>query len=194
MFDQLRNDYHRHGSTLLAPAFWTLAVYRFGRWSLRLRVAPLRWLMGKLYGLAFLWNEILTGNNLHREIEIGGDFHIIHSGSVRLHPQSVIGDRVGIMHNVTLGTNMERLGAPRIGNDVFIGCGAVILGDVTIGDGARIAANSLVLSDVPPGMTAIGVPARVMNYTGRKAGEDSVATESTNPSPPKNIVSVKGSS
>lgn len=36
-----------------------------------------------------------------------------------------------------------------------------------IGDGARIAANSLVINDVPEGTTAIGVPARVMRYTGR---------------------------
>lgn len=178
MFDQLRKDYARHGRSLLAPALWTLAVYRFGRWSLGLRCAPLRWCAGKLYGLAFLWIEITTGNNLHREIEIGDDFHLIHSGNVRLHPQSVIGDRVGIMHNVTLGTNMERVGAPRIGHDVFIGSGAVILGGVTVGDGARVAANSLVLSDVPPGTTAIGVPARILRYTGRKPDADETDTPS----------------
>src|SRR5262249_16975207 len=69
--------------------------------------------------------------------------------------------RVRILHNVTLGTNMGP-DVPTIGNDVFIGCGASILGKVTIGDGARIAANSLVIADVPPGATAIGVPAKVM--------------------------------
>jgi len=72
---------------------------------------------------------------------------------------------------LTLASNMERDGAPIIGKDVYIGTGtgAVILGEVTIGDGARIAANSLVITDVPPGATAIGVPARVMKYTGRPA-------------------------
>ncbi len=48
-------------------------------------------------------------------------------------------------------------GAPTIGNDVFIGCGAVILGDIKIGDGVRVAANSLVVSDVPSGAMAMGV-------------------------------------
>jgi len=80
----------------------------------------------------------------------------------------VIGDRVGIMHDVTIGTNLERPGTPVIGNDVFIGTGARILGGVKIGDGARIAANSVVLTDVPAGATAIGVPARVMQYTGAR--------------------------
>jgi serine O-acetyltransferase len=50
--------------------------------------------------------------------------------------------------------------APVIGDDVFIGCNASVLGGVTIGAGARIADNSLVISDVPPGAIAIGVPAR----------------------------------
>ncbi len=171
MFEEIRKDYRRHGSSIVAPAVWTLAIYRFGRWGLQCEVGPICWILGKLYGFGYILVEILTGNNLHREIEIGEDFHIIHSGNVRLHPQSVIGDRVGIMHNVTFGTNMEREGSPVIGNDVFIGSGAAILGGIKIGDGARIAANSLVLADVPPGATAIGVPARIMRYTGRKDSE-----------------------
>jgi len=72
-----------------------------------------------------------------------------------------------VMHNVTIGTNMTG-GAPRIGNDVFIGCGATILGEITIGDGVRIASNSLVISDVPAGAMAMGVPAKV--YPGRGHG------------------------
>jgi serine acetyltransferase len=52
--------------------------------------------------------------------------------------------------------------APRIGNDVFIGSGARILGAVTIGDGATVAANTLVITDVPAGATIIGVPGRVL--------------------------------
>jgi len=91
----------------------------------------------------------------------------VHGWNIKIHPESVIGARVGIMHDVTLGTNMERPGAPVIGDDVFIGAGARIIGGVHIGNGARIAANSLVIGDVPAGATAIGVPARVMQYTGR---------------------------
>ena len=51
-------------------------------------------------------------------------------------------------------------GAPTIGNDVFIGAGAKIVGPIKIGDGAIIAPNSLVIADVPPGATAMGVPAK----------------------------------
>jgi serine O-acetyltransferase len=76
------------------------------------------------------------------------------------------------MHDVTIGTNMEREGVPVLGDDVFVGAGAKILGPVRIGSGARIAANSLVLQDVPEGATAIGVPARVLRYTGRASSVD----------------------
>jgi serine O-acetyltransferase len=93
---------------------------------------------------------------------LGHRFHIVHAdGSISIHPDVVIGDNVGVMHNVTIGTNMSEE-VPVIGNDVFIGVGASILGGVTVGNGARIAANSLVISDVPAGAVAMGVPARIL--------------------------------
>ncbi|MEB2344564.1 MAG: serine acetyltransferase [Deltaproteobacteria bacterium] len=181
MFDQVRADYHRHGRSLLNPALWAMVVYRFGRWSLARRTRAARWVTSKVYGLLFLGVELATGITLNREAIVGEGFHLVHSGNIKVHPGVVIGDRVGLMHDVTLGTNMGRGGVPQLGNDVFIGAGAKILGAVTIGDGARVAANSLVVSDVPPGATAIGVPARVMRYTGRapEAGEGSVRSEET---------------
>ena len=52
-------------------------------------------------------------------------------------------------------------GAPMIGNNVFIGAGAVILGNIKIGDNAIIGANSVVLRDIPANAIAIGVPAKI---------------------------------
>ena len=51
---------------------------------------------------------------------------------------------------------------PTIGNRVYIGAGAKIIGKLTVGDGARIGANAVVTEDVPPGCTAVGVPARLI--------------------------------
>jgi serine O-acetyltransferase len=48
---------------------------------------------------------------------------------------------------------------PVIGDGVFVGAGARILGGITIGNGAQIGANAVVLKDVPDGATAVGVPA-----------------------------------
>ena len=86
---------------------------------------------------------------------------MIHPGMVCIHPRAVIGDRVGLMHGVTLGTSPTNPGYPTLGNDVFIGAHATILGGVKIGDGSHVAANSLVITDVPANSQAIGVPAKV---------------------------------
>jgi serine O-acetyltransferase len=61
----------------------------------------------------------------------------------------------------TIGAG-PRPGGAVIGDHVFIGCHASIIGAVTIGDDATVAANSLVISDVPAGCTAIGVPAKIL--------------------------------
>ena len=143
-------------------AVWAMLVYSFGRWSDARKSRAMRWLTSKIYSILSLLSEILTGMTLYRSMEPPGEgFHIIHPTGIYLHPGVKIGARVGIMHNVTLGTNMRSTeDVPVIGDDVFIGCGATILGKVKIGDGARIAANSLVINNVPEGCFAVGVPAK----------------------------------
>lgn len=79
---------------------------------------------------------------------------------VVIHGSCVLGERVNVGTHVTLGGNFPRQGVPVVGNDVFIGTGAKILGPVTIGDGAVIGANSVVLADVPPRTVWVGAPAR----------------------------------
>jgi serine O-acetyltransferase len=168
LIEQLKRDYVHHGKTWGNIAYWAVLTYRVGRWS-ETRPQPFRWLGGKVYGAMFLFVEITSGITLHREARIGRDCHLVHAGNIKVHPGCVIGDRVGIMQDVTLGEG-ERPGAPVIGDDVFIGAGAKVLGPIHIGNGARIAANSLVITDVPDGATAIGVPARILTYSGRQPG------------------------
>jgi serine O-acetyltransferase len=168
MFERLREDYQTHGRRLSNRCFWAMCHYRFGRWANGLRFAPARWLLTKGYGVVGLYLPIITGVSIDRRMPVGRRFHLIHPGMIALHPQASFGDDCGVMHNVTVGTNMSS-GAPHIGNDVFIGCGATILGEITIGDGVRIASNSLVISDVPAGAMAMGVPAKI--YPGRGHGK-----------------------
>jgi len=160
MFENIREDYRIHGRSLKNRAFWAMAVYRFGVWSNQRRFRLTRWLTSKCYGLMKMVSEIVTGVDLDRGVKLGKGFHIVHPGMVYIHPETVFGDRCGVMHNVTIGTNMGA-GVPVIGNDVFIGTGACVLGKVRIGDNVRIAANSLVITDVPADSVAIGVPAKI---------------------------------
>jgi serine O-acetyltransferase len=170
MLQRLRRDYERHGSSLREGGFWALAVYRFGRWSLEQPEGPVRWSTSKVYGGLKWACELATGVLLDRRTEVGDDLHIIHTGMISIHPEARLGHRVGLMHGVTIGTNMGDA-VPTIGNDVFIGCHASVLGGVVVGDGARIAANSLVITDVPPGAVAIGVPAKMVPQLGFLAAD-----------------------
>jgi serine O-acetyltransferase len=185
MFDEFRSDFRRHEQGLLNPALWAVWNYRYGRWALGIRFFPFRWLASKIYGLNMFLLLITSGIRLHREVTIGKDFHLIHAGNIHVHPNTVIGDRCGILHNVTIGNNMTG-GAPVIGNDVFIGTGAVILGEITIGDGARIAANSLVIRNVPAGATAIGVPAKSRKLNRMVATSNKELTENIKFRRPRN--------
>jgi serine O-acetyltransferase len=164
--EELKIDYERHGRNLRNPSFWLVASYRFGRWADSLP-EPARKVASAAYGLMLTSSEFVLGSTLHRETKIGEGLHVVHADGIRIDPAAVLGKRVGLMQGVTIGTTVDREGAPVIGDDVFIGAGARILGPVRIGDRARIAANSLVINDVPADSTAIGVPAKVLRYTGR---------------------------
>jgi serine O-acetyltransferase len=104
---------------------------------------------------------MVTHIDLHPDAQIGPGLLIPHVGLIRVHGNTKIGADCAIHHVCTIGAG-PRPGGATIGDHVHIGCHTSIIGAVTIGDGAMIAANSLVISDVPPGATAMGVPARIL--------------------------------
>ncbi|NQV48097.1 MAG: serine O-acetyltransferase [Rhodospirillaceae bacterium] len=116
-------------------------------------------------------SKILTAIEIHPGARIGRRFVIDHGIGVVIGETSDIGDDVTIYQGVTLGgvapsidsqSQVNQKRHPTLGNDVIIGAGAQILGPITIGDGARIGANSVVHKDIPAGVTAVGIPARVV--------------------------------
>ena len=161
LISEIKADYARHGRSLRDPAFVSLALYRFGRWGLARRTKPGRVLASKSYGLLAFFVCNVTKVWIPPRVTIGAEFHIIHAeGSLSIHPEAVIGDRLGVMHNVTIGTNMGP-GAPVIGDDVFIGVNSTVLGPIRIGDRVRIAANTAVTTDGPSDSVVVGSPARI---------------------------------
>lgn len=157
----LRRDYRRHGGSLLSGAFLSLCLYRYGRWGQSLRHPLARIAVSRTYGFANVFLANVTKIWIPPAATLGADFHIVNNeGSLSIHPDSIIGDRLGVMHNVTIGSNM-REGAPIIGNDVFIGVNSTVLGAIRIGDRVRIAANTAVTTDVPSDSIVVGSPARI---------------------------------
>lgn len=95
-------------------------------------------------------------------VTIGRKLSLPHFGlGVVIHPCTIIGDNVKIYQQVTIGARGNEW-HPIIGNGVLIGAGARILGSVHIGNEVKVGANSVVLSDIPDGVTAVGVPAKII--------------------------------
>jgi serine O-acetyltransferase len=158
---EIVEDFVRHGRSLTEPAFVSLAIYRYGRFAIHIRNPALRWLASKWYGVLKVLILNITKIWIPPSTRIGKDFHIVHAeGSLSIHPEAVIGDRCGVMHNVTIGTNMGP-GAPVIGDDVFIGVNSSVLGKIRVGDRVRIGANTCVTTNVPSDSVVIGSPARI---------------------------------
>ncbi len=130
------------------------------------RVAHRLWQRRARFAARFLswFARLLTNVDIHPAATIGQRFFIDHGAGVVIGETAEIGDDVTLYHGVTLGGTSWSPGKrhPTIESGVLIGCGAKILGPITIGAGARIGANSVVVDPVPPGMTVIGIPGRVV--------------------------------
>ncbi|MBV0891398.1 serine acetyltransferase [Paracoccus sp. Z118] len=161
----VRGDWNVHGRRV-EPAFVAMATFRFGQWAISRQRRWARTLANKFYGLLNFFVTPWTRVFMPPQTRIGKDFHIIHcEGSISIHPGAVIGDRLGVMHNVTIGTNMGPE-APVIGDDVFIGVNSCVLGGIRIGNRVRIGANTAVTTDVPDDCIAVGSPARIVRRLG----------------------------
>jgi len=105
----------------------------------------------------------INNSHIHYETEIGEGTKTAYGGiSVVIHKRSKIRSNCVIESCVTIGGKSEKKGVPRIGNNVFIGTGAKILGDIEVGDNSIIGANAVVIKDVPKNSIAAGVPAKVI--------------------------------
>jgi len=103
--------------------------------------------------------------DIHPAAKIGRGIFVDHGTGIVIGETAVVGDDVSMLHGVTLGgTGAERGDRhPKIGKGVLLGAGAKVLGNIEIGDYAKVASGSVVLKPVPPGCTAAGVPARLVN-------------------------------
>lgn len=100
-----------------------------------------------------------------KKLHIGGGLTLAHPQNSFLCAKS-IGSYLHIKHNVTIG--LGKGGVPIIGNNVYVGCGACILGGITVGDNVKIGAGCVVVHDVPSDCTVIGNPAYIVKLKGKK--------------------------
>lgn len=157
-------------------SLWAIRVHRFGQ---RIEAMPpglgRRW-RTTAYWLLFRAVETLTGISLPKECRIGPGLRIWHFGGIFVHPAAVIGANCTLRQGVTLGNRVEDGPCPVLEDGVELGAYAQVLGGVRLGAGCKVGAMAVVLSDVPPGATAVGNPARVLPLVAPPADGAAIAT------------------
>lgn len=124
----------------------------------------------KIRFLNIFWRMVLRhyqikyGFQIYPETQIGEGFYLGHWGSLVINPDTIIGKNCNIAQGVTIGQQNrgKNEGSPVIGNEVWIGTNAVIVGAVTIGNNVLIVPNSYVNFDVPSNSVVLGNPAKII--------------------------------
>ena len=167
LFDRPVSPYRRMRTVLETEAIWAIAVFRFGQFVYHDANRLTRILLKPFYEWAAKWVGLVVGIHLFPDTTVGPGFYIGHYGGIWISPLATLGANCNIGPGVVIGVaGQGRDKGPVLGDRVWVGPGAVITGEVRVGSGAVIAANSLVASNIPENAVAIGVPARVISYTG----------------------------
>jgi len=152
------------------PGFHALLIHRFAHTLWRMRLC---WLAR----FTSHCSRFLTGIEIHPGAKIGRRAFIDHGMGVVIGETAELGDDCTLYHGVTLGGTTWNKGKrhPTLGKGVVIGAGAKVLGPIAVGDAARIGSNAVVVKDVPPGATAVGIPARIIVDEQDKTREEKAA-------------------
>ena len=152
------------------PGLHALLIHRLSHWLWTLR---LYWL-GRMVSHV---GRFLTGIEVHPGAIVGRRVFIDHGMGVVIGETAEIGEDCTLYHGVTLGGTSWNKGKrhPTLERGVVIGAGAKVLGPIVVGEGARIGSNAVVVKDVPPGATAVGIPARIILSEADKTREEKAA-------------------
>lgn len=153
------------------PGLHALVFHRVAHWFWR---HGLRWL-GRFTSQL---GRFFTGIEIHPGAKMGRRVFIDHGMGVVIGETAEVGDECTIYQGVTLGGTSLSKGAkrhPTLGRGVIVGANSQVLGGFTVGDGARIGSSAVVVKPVPPGATAVGNPARIIQADAEATREAAAA-------------------
>ncbi|EHV3221051.1 serine O-acetyltransferase [Campylobacter coli] len=154
------------------PGVWAVVNYRFAHFFYTKNFKRTARIISGI-------SQFLTGVDLHPGATLGRRIFIDHANGVVIGQTAVIEDDVLIYQGVTLGgTSLEKgiKRHPTIKKGVIIGSGAKVLGNITIGENAKIGSNAVVIKDVGANLTAVGIPAYIVEER-RKNKENTRAVD-----------------
>jgi serine O-acetyltransferase len=172
----VQSDLYRYDGARGTKAFLKNFVLESGfRYCVLLRacgyfrtVSYLRW---GIYHLAKFWFyrlSLVLGVHMDPSMEVGPGFYIGHAFGIIINRRCRIGENCTIAAHVTLGRKSRepKEGCPTLGNRVYVGTGAVIIGAINIGDDAAVGANAVLTKDVPAKGVVAGIPAVIISDRG----------------------------
>ncbi len=140
------------------PGVWAVVNYRFAHFFYQKKFKRLARIISGI-------SQCLTGVDLHPGATLGRRIFIDHANGVVIGQTTIIEDDVLIYQGVTLGgTSLKKdtKRHPTIKKGVIIGSGAKVLGNIIIGENAKIGSNAVVIKDVGANLTAVGIPAYIV--------------------------------
>ena len=152
----------------MTQSLYVIAIFRFGHWcAFSVKNKIIRWPLKVIYIiLNKIIVEIILGVYIPAQCSIGKGLYLgqFTALGLAISPNAIIGENCVIGHGVLIGTAADGTSrAPKIGNNVLIGTGAVVLGGIEIGNNVRIGANAVVVKNVPDNVTVAGVPAVIIH-------------------------------
>ena len=166
MFDRIRADIRRltdqepNVFPKLAVILFNLGLhavllYRFSHWLSTHH-------LGALAVMVSYWNSVFTGAQISARAVIGKGLVIYHPHGNVIGTTAIIGDYCTLTQGNVIGQHRGGGDRPTIGDHFYAGAGAKILGNIRIGNHVRVGANAVVLQSLPDGVTATGVPAKIV--------------------------------
>lgn len=176
MFDHIRADFRRYHDARRASRFAFIAamleygflatlVYRYGRWTRTLRPRVLSYPFKLVYVVLRFFVHVLFGIDISTNADIGPGLYVGHFGGIFLHGD--MGRNCNVGQGVTIGYKGagKSTDRPRIGDDVYVGAGAFVIGAIHIGDRVVIGANTTVVTNVPDDHVIVSAPTRMWPRT-----------------------------
>ena len=139
---------------IIYPGFLALFFHRFIHVLYNLKIPFIPRFLSEI-------NRFFTGVEIHPGARIGAGCFIDHGHGIVIGETTTIGNNCVLFHNVTLGGTGKHIGKrhPSLGDSVYIGTGAILLGPIRVGNNVRIGANTfLYMVDIPDNCTVVGTP------------------------------------
>jgi serine O-acetyltransferase len=143
---------------LLTDGTSAVVLYRLAKFFQKIGLGVIGWFLLEI-------NKLLHGCVIGRSVEFGKGFVLMHPIGVIINGAVKGGEKVVIESGVVIGASRNGLPVqvPVLGNNIFIGAGAKVLGRIHVGNNVKIGANAVVVKDVPDNVTVAGIPARIIS-------------------------------